>query len=251
MPSPQPYRLISHALCPYVQRAVITLAEKAVPFRRIDIDLAAKPDWFRAISPLGKVPVLQVGGTALFESAVIVEYLEEVTGHPMHPADPLERARHRAWIEMASATLDAVAGFYRAADAPAFETRRRALADRFARFDDALAEGPYFAGPAFRLVDAAWAPVFRYLDAFERIGAFGLLDGTARVPGYRAALAERPSVRGAVAADYPQRLDAFLRALGSQLSVLMAPDQASAGTAVASQAFSSAASSAGRSSGIM
>jgi hypothetical protein len=48
-----------------------------VPFERIDIDLANKPDWFLKISPLGKVPVLRVttdkGETTLFESNVICE----------------------------------------------------------------------------------------------------------------------------------------------------------------------------------
>src|SRR6187455_154498 len=71
--------LISHKLCPYVQRAVIALHEKGVPFERIDIDLANKPDWFLKISPLGKVPVLRVasdeGEVALFESNVICEYI--------------------------------------------------------------------------------------------------------------------------------------------------------------------------------
>ena len=55
-----PLKLISHKLCPYVQRAVIALNEKGVAFERIDIDLANKPDWFLKISPLGKVPVLTV-----------------------------------------------------------------------------------------------------------------------------------------------------------------------------------------------
>ena len=66
-------RLVSHHLCPYVQRAAIALAEKGVPFERINIDLAAKPDWFLKISPLGKVPLLQVGQDVLFESSVICE----------------------------------------------------------------------------------------------------------------------------------------------------------------------------------
>ena len=65
-------KLVSHKLCPYVQRAVIALTEKGVPFERIDIDLANKPDWFLKISPLGKVPVLVVAQdgreVALFES---------------------------------------------------------------------------------------------------------------------------------------------------------------------------------------
>ena len=69
--------LISHKLCPYVQRVAIALAEKGVPFERIDIDLADKPDWFLNVSPLGKTPVLLAGDTAIFESAVILEYLED------------------------------------------------------------------------------------------------------------------------------------------------------------------------------
>ena len=88
--------LISHPLCPYVQRVAIALAEKSVPFTRVDIDLAAKPDWFLAISPLGKTPVLTVGDAAIFESAVILEYLEDTHSPPMHPADPIDRADHRA-----------------------------------------------------------------------------------------------------------------------------------------------------------
>src|ERR1700716_3452564 len=104
-------KLISHKLCPYVQRAVIALTEKGVPFERIDIDLANKPDWFLAISPLGKVPVLKVERDGhvpaiVFESAVILEYLEETApGEKLHPADPLERAQHRSWIEFGSSLL--------------------------------------------------------------------------------------------------------------------------------------------------
>src|SRR6202007_1039880 len=108
--------LISHHLCPYVQRAAIALAEKAVPFDRIDVDLANKPAWFTAISPLGKPPVRRAGDTAIFESPVILEYLEEPQPNPLHPADPLARAEHRGWIEFASATLNDIWGFYTAPD---------------------------------------------------------------------------------------------------------------------------------------
>jgi glutathione S-transferase len=64
--------LISHHLCPYVQRAAIALRENDIPFERRNIDLANKPDWFLKLSPLGKVPVLVVNDDAvLFESSVI------------------------------------------------------------------------------------------------------------------------------------------------------------------------------------
>src|SRR5882724_11985660 len=103
--------LISHHLCPYVQRAVIALTEKGVPFERVYLDLASKPDWFKALSPLGKTPVLKVGDIAIFESAVILEYLEETQPHPLHPHDPLRRAEHRSLIEYGSAILNEIWGF--------------------------------------------------------------------------------------------------------------------------------------------
>lgn len=92
----QDFHLISHDLCPYVQRAVIVLTEKQIAHRRSYIDLANKPDWFARLSPLGRVPVLETGGAVVFESQVIAEYLDEITAGTLHPTDPLEKARHRS-----------------------------------------------------------------------------------------------------------------------------------------------------------
>src|SRR5580765_2757072 len=157
-----PLKLISHKLCPYVQRAVIALTEKGVPFERVDVDLANKPDWFLKISPLGKTPVLQVGDTAIFESAVILEYLEETQARPLHPADPLDRAEHRAWIEFGSAVLNDIAGFYAAKDEATFKAKIAQLEQRFARLEERSAATPWFDGATFSLVDTVFGPVFRY-----------------------------------------------------------------------------------------
>jgi glutathione S-transferase len=209
--------LISHHLCPYVQRAAIALAEKEVPFERIWIDLAAKPDWFKKISPLGKVPVLSVlqadgSEVSIFESAVILEYLEETCVTPLHPADPLERARHRGWIEFGSAVLNAIWRLYSATDGAAFDRERAGLRAMFERIEAELADGPFFAGEHFSLVDAVFAPVFRYFDAFEKLGVRGMLDGKPKVAAWRRKLAARPSVHDAVVEDYPERLMRFLEA---------------------------------------
>src|ERR1700737_2494259 len=146
-----PLKLISHKLCPYVQRAVIALIEKGVPFERIDIDLANKPDWFLAISPLGKTPVLLVGDVPIFESAVILEYLEETQPKPLHPADPLTRAEHRAWIEFGSAVLNDIAGFYSAPDEATFKAKASQLDQRFARLETRAVAEPWFDGESFSL----------------------------------------------------------------------------------------------------
>ena len=213
-------KLISHRLCPYVQRAVIALTEKGVPFERIDIDLANKPDWFLALSPLGKTPVLQVGDTAIFESAVILEYLEETQPKPLHPADPLTRAEHRGWIEFGSAVLSDIAGFYAASDEATFAAKTAQLEQRFARLETRVAASPWFDGGQFSLVDAVFGPVFRYFDVFDTIADFGILAGKPKLARWRQALAARPSVRAAVSADYPALLRDFLNRRNSWLSEL-------------------------------
>ena len=219
------FKLVSHDLCPYVQRARIVLEEKAVPHEIAFIDLAGKPDWFLAISPLGKVPVLLVDGRPLFESAVITEYLDEITPRSLLPADYFEKARHRGWIAFASSTLDNIGGFYSARDEKTWEVKRRALAEKFRRIETVLEGGPLFAGSAFSMVDAAFAPVFRYFEVFDRIGDFGIFHRAPAVDAWRSALAARASVKAAAVHDYHDRLRAFLSRRKSHLSWIQASAQ--------------------------
>lgn len=208
--------LVSHHLCPYVQRAAIALMEKGAPFERRTIDLAAKPDWFTALSPLGKVPLLLVEQpgrppAVLFESSVICEYVEEtVAGPKLHPSDALERARHRAWMEFGSAILADLWGLETASDEARYEQARLKLADKVARVEAVLGNGPYFAGKAFSLVDAVFAPIFRYFDLFDTLADTAVFAGLPHMQAWRRSLSARESVRAAVAPDYPERLRAFL-----------------------------------------
>ena len=220
----EPLTLVSHGLCPYVQRAAIVLAEKGITFERRWVDLADKPAWFTAISPLGKTPVLLAGTEPLFESAAICEYLDETHAPRLHPLDPLQRARHRGWMEFGSAVLNTIWAYYTAPDAQALQAQRELLLSRFSHLNAALdARGPWFAGEHFSIVDAVFAPVFRYFDAFEAAGEQGWLDATPRVSAWRAALSQRPSVLGAVPPDFAHRLRNFLLARGSELSRRMQP----------------------------
>jgi glutathione S-transferase len=216
------FKLISNHLCPYTQRAAIQLGEKGMAFDRVYIDLADKPAWFLALSPMGKVPVLRHGDTAVFESSVICEYIEDVApGTPLLPAEPAARARHRAWVEFASAIVGEVFAFYSTPDAMTFDRKCADLAARFDTLERQLGSGPYFDGEPFGLVDAAFAPLFRLFDSFDEIGDFGVFKGLTRVPAYRRRLAERGSVRAAVVDDYGQRFKHYLATRGSRLSSLM------------------------------
>ena len=213
-----PLVLVSHALCPYVQRAVIALHEKGLPFERIDIDLENKPDWFLELSPTGRTPVLRVGDAVLFESAAIVEYLEDTSPNPLHPSDPIQRARARAWMEQGSAMLGDIWSLEIATDDGAYEAACAAIRTRIGAVESALGDGPWFFGARFSTVDAVFAPAFRYFDAFDIRVATHLFDVAPKAAGWRRALAARPSVRAAVSVDYAERLWEFLAKKNSQLT---------------------------------
>lgn len=208
--------LVSHALCPYVQRAAIVLVEKAIAFDRRYIDLADKPDWFQRLSPLGKVPLLLVERDegveeAIFESAVICEYLEETQPHiALHPADALRRANHRGWIEFGSSILADLWLLETAKTAPAYDRQRQILAGKFARVEADLTRSPYFDGSRFSMVDATYAPIFRYFDVFDTLADTRILAEAPKVLSWRRALAARSSVAQAAPTDYADRLRSFL-----------------------------------------
>jgi glutathione S-transferase len=216
--------LISHPLCPFVQRAAIVLLEKGVAFDRVNVDLSAKPDWFLALSPTGKVPVLKVhqpnGEDAiLFESVVICEYLNETQGGAaMYPDDALLRARHRAWIEFATQTFTEGWQFLHAKDIATADAKRAAFRDRLSKIEAELGDGPYFAGADFGLVDAVYAPLFGYFGITDPEVADLIFAGLPRVTAWRAALAERSSVQNAVIDTYPDLFRDHLRQQGAMIA---------------------------------
>lgn len=194
--------LISFKLCPFVQRSVITLLHKQVDFEITYIDLANKPDWFLDISPLGKVPVLRVGATSLFESAVINEYLDETTAHPLHPSDPLARALNRAWTEFGSNIIGDQFVWSTTTDAETFSSRRDALRQKYERLESQLGAGPFFNGEAFSLLDTALAPIFMRQAIIDETFATDLFADLPKLRAYSKALLALPAVEKSVVADF-------------------------------------------------
>lgn len=211
------FTLISHTLCPFVQRAAIAMLEKKVPFTRKDIDLQNKPDWFLKLSPTGKVPVLQVGeDTVLFESSVIAEYLDEITEGKLHPADPLKKAHNRAWMEFASGILMSTYGFYTASDEQTLQAKLQEVKDKLARLEENLGDGPFFNGADFALVDTAYAPIARYFSIFAESG-YDVTQGLPKLQAYAKALLARESVQKAVSEQYPQLFKEYITKRGGIL----------------------------------
>lgn len=149
--------IISFGLCPYVQRSLITMNYKDVPYEVKYIDLFNKPDWFLKLSPLGKVPILLVGDDVLYESAVINEYIDETTPGSLLPTDPLLKAKDRATIELASVVLS---NYFNAAIATDKENYVKHRADLEKNLTTLLSgfHGPFFKGSELSLVDTSFIP---------------------------------------------------------------------------------------------
>ena len=194
------YMLCSFVTCPWVQRAAIVLQEKKVAYDINYIDPDNRPDWFRAISPHAKVPVLQIDGeTALFESNAIAEYLEETAAPRLHPSDAIARARNRAWTDYVTTFAATITAALYSDSEEDFSARTAKIPAVFAKLDEALAlrgnEGPYFNGAKLSLVDAAYAPFLQRYTFMDRLKPVGIIEKFPRLAAWRNALLAAPAVR--------------------------------------------------------
>ena len=203
--------LISFKTCPFVQRAVITLKHKNIGFDITYIDLADPPGWFLEMSPLQKVPVLKVDDEILFESAVINEYLDEITGGELQPRDPLARAKNRAWVEFASNMLGNLYMMKMSKDEEHYLRYRGRLEDQLQRVEKRLGDGPWFNGDDFSLADTAFAPFFRQDSVAQN--RLSVIDAaiTPRVAAWSERLLALPEIRDSVVDEFEDLYIAALR----------------------------------------
>lgn len=208
-------KLVSFDLCPFVQRSVITLRYKQVDFDIEYIDLENPPGWFLEISPLGKVPLLIVDGeTVLFESAVINEFVDDITPPRLQQDDPLARALDRGWVEYGSQCIMDQYTLMVASDAKAFDEAHHRVLAQLARLEHKLGDGPWFNGARFSLVDSTCAPLLMRYAILNRRHRLFDDDDYPRLHRWWQALAGLEAVRGSVPADFEDRLMAYLRRRG-------------------------------------
>ena len=203
-------KLVSFALCPFVQRSVILLQKKQIDFELEYIDLEDPPEWFLRLSPTGKVPLMLVDGEVLFESSVILDFLDESYAPRFHPVDNLKRAQHKAWIEFSSSLLMSQYGMALAPDRDAFELKKREFETDLQRLAEPLEAGLFGETGSFTLVDAAFAPLFMRLEYLAHYHREARIEMPASVASWAERLLSLPSVQTSVVDDFSDRYKAFL-----------------------------------------
>lgn len=155
--------LASH--CPFCIRVLCFLEQKKIAFEVRNVDLENKDEEFLKISPLEKVPLVQIGDKVLFESKAILEYFDEVLGNSTLPVDPLEKAQLRAYLSL----VDELQIFW-------FNMKTKEQIDEWIkkaqghleRISNGLPEdATYFSGNGFGFADSILAPALRSFQFFQ------------------------------------------------------------------------------------
>ena len=202
------YLLVSFKTCPWVQRAAIVLREKKIDFEFRHIEPDNRPDWFLAISPHKKVPVLRLDErVSLFESNAIAEFLDETVAPRLAPEDPLLRAVNRAWTDYVPTFAELVTATAYADSEADYDKAAARIPVPFERLEKALEKqgsGPFFNGERYALVDAAHAPFLQRYLFLDRIRKLGHIEKFPRLKAWADALIARPSTHSFPPAEFEQ-----------------------------------------------
>jgi glutathione S-transferase len=198
---------------------------KAVEYDVTYINLREKPDWFLKISPHGLVPVLSVDGEPLYESNAICEYLDEVLEPRLHPADPIKRARNRAWTDFLPDFSKALRGVYYTKSKEEVAKGLKDAPEDIDTVEQAIArergnDGPYFNGDKLSLVDAGYAPFLQRFAIAESKLQTGLLNDFPLVKAWSDALLASDAVTGSAAPGFHDAFVARLKNLGYYVGTL-------------------------------
>lgn len=199
-------KLIASATSPFARKVRIVFAEKGLPCDFI-VDVPWNADTeVPKFNPLGKVPVLlRDDGDTLYDSRVIVEYLEQVKPWPMLiPAEAEAMIAVKKWEALADGVSDAAAAIFierkrpEAQQSPDWIRRQQGKIDNGLAVMNTSLQGPYCIGQNFTLADVAVGCCLGYLDF-----RFAEIDWRGQYPAL-GALAERLAPRPSFVETLPR-----------------------------------------------
>lgn len=189
--------LFSDPQCPYCHRVRIVLAEKNITVDIVDVDAQDLPDELMDFNPYGTVPTLVDRELRLYESRIIMEYLDERFPHPpLLPVDPVSRASSRLYMYRVDQDwYNLMDKILKGLEVETEEARKQ-LRDNLIATAPVFGAKPFFMSDEFSLVDCSIGPLLWRLPMMGieiPAQAKGLLHYAARMferPAFQASLSE-------------------------------------------------------------
>ena len=160
--------LFSDAVDPQSHRARVVLAEKGITVEVVNIDPADKPEDLIDLNPYQSVPTLVDRELVLYDTRVIMEYLDERFPHPpLMPVDPGSRAKARLALYRIEQDWYNLANEIETKGEKAAAKARKMLRDSLAASNEVFAAKPFFLSDEFSLVDASILPILWRLPHYK------------------------------------------------------------------------------------
>lgn len=152
--------LYSDPRCPYCHRVRMVLAEKGIAVDVVDVDARDLPHEVLDANPYGTVPTLVDRDLRLYESRIIMEYLDERFPHPpLLPVDPVSRANARLFMYRVDRDWYSLMGRIRHGTAEESAKAHQELRESLVETAPVFAAHPFFMSDEFSLVDCCVAPL--------------------------------------------------------------------------------------------
>jgi len=211
--TPESIELFLFAICPFAQRVHMSLIHSQLPFEKIILDPSNIPDDFSSISPLGNVPVLRVNNSeSIFESAIINDYVAQISPIKMEPDSQIQRAQMRAWSEYGGTCMGAMMQVLQAEDETSFKQANKALIDKFQPLSKQLeAKGDFFYGDLYTTIDSSYAPLFYRMKTLnELFSAFSFEELPDNIKIWMQSLLNSYALKKSIIGDFPSIYRKFI-----------------------------------------
>jgi RNA polymerase-associated protein len=188
--------LFSRPTCIHSHRTRIVLAEKNINIEIVNVEGSDLPEDLMDLNPYHTVPTLVDRDLVLYDSRVIIEYLDERFPHPpLMPVDPVTRAQFRlALFRIENDWYDLAGQIEEAAEKKQATRARKMLKESILASAEVFAAKEFFLGDEFSLVDASIAPVLWRLSSYN----IELGKGSDAIDSYMDRIFARPSFQNSL-----------------------------------------------------
>ncbi|CAK9160270.1 unnamed protein product [Ilex paraguariensis] len=201
-------------------RVRVALAEKGIKYEYKEQDLGNKSPLLLKMNPIHKkVPVLIHNGKPICESAIIVQYIDEVWNDkaPLLPSDPYEKAQARFWVDYIDKKMYDVGRRVWSSKGEELEAVKKEIIQHLKLLEGELGDKPYFGGETFGFVDIGLIGFYSWFYTYETLGNFSIEAECPKLIAWAKRCMEKESVSKSLAD--PHKVYEFIKGIKKMLGL--------------------------------